>query len=355
MNKIIIGLIIFAGLCLMFKMTQASTPWYSSSYSARKPIVITGTAVATQTNYPVKINVTYASRMRADFGDVRFTGADGITPLNYWMETYTASTSAIFWVNIPNIPISPGTVTIYMYYGFPTTATTSNGTNTFDFFDDFTDGTIYSGYTQAGYNGWSEAGGVLTYTTAGTTASDPNVLVINNKTYGYGYEIRGKVRVRQWQDHDYSRFGLGLISNATGFGYKGLFHYTGSSKSRAVLHDTVAWLSQVNYVFSLNTWYQFAFFAKLVTTTRTLYEKDWPTGTAEPGAYSITTTSVNTTNQGNQPVIAGSSIPGGGFTTQFIGDWDDVFVRKCETAEPTVGALGAEEICTTGAFFAVFE
>ena len=131
----------------------------------------------------------------------------------------------------------------------------------------FSDGSISASYTKIGLTaGWTEANGVLTFTTSGTTANDPNVLIINNKTYNYGYEIRGKVRVRQWLDSDNSRTGFGLISDATGKGYKGLFHYA-TAKTRSVLHDGIAWLSESNYAWSLNTWYNMAFFAKLVSST----------------------------------------------------------------------------------------
>jgi len=97
------------------------------------------------------------------------------------------------------------------------------------------------------------------------------------------------------------------------------------------------------YVWSLNTWYNISFYATLSGTTRTLNEKDWVSGTAEPSSWSITTTSTNTTNQDVQPCITGCSIPAGGFTTQFIGDYDDVFVRKRTSNEPTWTSWGSQE------------
>jgi hypothetical protein len=279
---------------------------------------------------------------KSDFGDIRFTSSDGTTLIDYWMEYKVDDSTAIFWVEVPTMAAST-TTTIYMYYGNSVNATLSSGTNTFYYFDDFEDGVISASYTRRNFNGWSEANGVLTFQTSGTTASDPNVLSITNQSYGFGYEIRGKFQIRQWQDHDYSRTGYGLISDTSGMGYKGLFHWTGSSKSRAVLHDLVAWMSQVNYVFSTGTWYQMSFFASLSGSTRTLEEKDWPTGTAEPGAATITTSDTNATNQGSDPCIAGSSIPAGGFSTQFIGDYDDVFVRQRASTEPTSTSWGIEE------------
>jgi hypothetical protein len=63
--------------------------------------------------------------------------SDGITELDYWMETGSLSTgvSAVFWVEVLE---DLGTArTIYMYYGNAAATSTSSGNNTFIFFDDF--------------------------------------------------------------------------------------------------------------------------------------------------------------------------------------------------------------------------
>jgi hypothetical protein len=109
----------------------------------------TYTADADIGNYPLAIDVTvwYGSGTdaannvyldtycRSDFGDVRFTMDDGDTELYYWLETYSAATSASFWVNItlPAAGIDYG----YIYFGNAAATTTSNGSNVMNFFDDF--------------------------------------------------------------------------------------------------------------------------------------------------------------------------------------------------------------------------
>ncbi|MCX6354291.1 MAG: DUF2341 domain-containing protein [Candidatus Aureabacteria bacterium] len=87
------------GLLPLWSQTTASAAdWYNPGWLYRKPVTInnTGSALA---NYQVKINVTYDSDMKSDFSDLRFTDSDGTTLLNYWVESYTASTSAVAWVN----------------------------------------------------------------------------------------------------------------------------------------------------------------------------------------------------------------------------------------------------------------
>jgi len=101
------------------------------------------------TNYQVLIFVYYGSgtnylndvylngKCRSDFGDIRFTDANG-NLLNYWLQGYVASESAVFWVKITDDLSSGNTMNAIMWYGNPEATTTSNGVNTFIFFDDFT-------------------------------------------------------------------------------------------------------------------------------------------------------------------------------------------------------------------------
>jgi len=88
------------------------------------------------------VTVKTLYRCRTDFGDIRFTKSDKVTQLNYWIEEKVDGDYAIFWVKLDNIPASPNSVTIYLYYGNPSATTTSNGDDTFIFFDDFEGGTL---------------------------------------------------------------------------------------------------------------------------------------------------------------------------------------------------------------------
>ncbi|NVM23697.1 MAG: DUF2341 domain-containing protein, partial [Desulfobacterales bacterium] len=75
---------------------------------------------------------------RTDFGDIRWTKNDGISLMDYWSEKIVSGKYAEFWVEIPYIPASTGTVSAYMYYGKSDATTMSNGKNTWEAFDDFT-------------------------------------------------------------------------------------------------------------------------------------------------------------------------------------------------------------------------
>lgn len=102
-------------------------------------------AAGASANYPVKLILTttnvpnLVSHMASDFHDLRFTDSTGTNQIPFWIESYTVSTTATVWVQVPSI--SSG-ATIYMYYGTQASSA-SSGTNTFTkLFDDFNSGSV---------------------------------------------------------------------------------------------------------------------------------------------------------------------------------------------------------------------
>ena len=116
--------------------------WYDNNWDYRKKVTLTETSGSTLSNYSVHLNISFVSgHMNSDFSDLRFTSSDGTTLLDYWIESYTASTSANIWIKVPTITAST-TTNIYMYYGNSGASTTSNIKTTFVIGDDFNDGSI---------------------------------------------------------------------------------------------------------------------------------------------------------------------------------------------------------------------
>lgn len=73
--------------------------------------------------------------------DIRFTDSDGVTPLNYWVESGCNSAATKVWLKFSSLPA--GEKTIYLYYGNPPAApAATDPTSIFDFFDDFSGTTI---------------------------------------------------------------------------------------------------------------------------------------------------------------------------------------------------------------------
>jgi hypothetical protein len=107
-----------------------------SGYSKRKKITLTGGTSGAQTDYQVKLAVTYDSDIQADFDDLRFTQSDGVTLIDAWLESKIDSTSAVVWVET-DTPANGVDADIYMYYGNGSVASDWDGDETFEFFDDF--------------------------------------------------------------------------------------------------------------------------------------------------------------------------------------------------------------------------
>jgi hypothetical protein len=147
-----------------------------SGWAYRRPITITNNITSALTNYQVLIIIDTQTlisqgKMRSDGGDIRFTDSDGVTLINYWVESGINTNSTRIWVKVPFIPASPEIAIIYLYYGNPNATSLSNGFNTFDFFDDFEDGVYTDKWDANTLNGGTltETGGKLKMTSGSST------------------------------------------------------------------------------------------------------------------------------------------------------------------------------------------
>jgi hypothetical protein len=165
-----------------------------SSFRFRKSHVIDSSA-GTGTNYPVKIvvwrttgvdcgeNVYVGGKCRADFGDIKFTGSDGASNLDYWLETYD-SAKAVFWVEIAE-SLDFAARTIYMYYGDEEATTTSNGTATFLLFDHFDNGTTLDETI------WNYAGNPMVSDSFVSVSGTASEKIFSRNAFGAHSAIRG--------------------------------------------------------------------------------------------------------------------------------------------------------------------
>lgn len=144
-----------------------------SGWSKRKVVTADNSGGSAQTDFQVKVDVTYDADMQADFDDIRFTANDGTTELDYFLESYTASTSAVFWVEVPSVAADT-TTTFLMQYGNGAVSTTSSGSDTFIFFDDFETFTGWSDYGTGTFSQSSDFAYQGTYSGIKDTANDPN-------------------------------------------------------------------------------------------------------------------------------------------------------------------------------------
>lgn len=109
------------------RIAQHGTDWYGP-WRYRKPITI-GSNWGTQTDFKAKVTINTqwlisSDKMQPDGGDIRFTEADNVTDIPYWIGSGINTKSTIIWVRIPFIP--NGGTTIYLYYGNPDAAPASD-------------------------------------------------------------------------------------------------------------------------------------------------------------------------------------------------------------------------------------
>lgn len=121
-------------LIIMLLSVQGAAAW-DSDFGFRKSLTLNASA-ENLTDYQVKKTIAYNVNMQADFDDLRFTTLDG-TNIPYWVESYTASTSAVVWLKVPSITTTSG-AQIWMYYGNSSVNSASSISNTgLSYSDDF--------------------------------------------------------------------------------------------------------------------------------------------------------------------------------------------------------------------------
>lgn len=118
----------------MIAVSNGNNQWLSG-WGYRKEITIDQTVVdADLTSFPVLVKLTNTNfdfaKARADGFDIRFTRADGATPLAYERERHISGT-AEYWVNVPLVSGSVNT-TFYVYYGNASAADAQDVANVWD-------------------------------------------------------------------------------------------------------------------------------------------------------------------------------------------------------------------------------
>ena len=129
---------------IVLLLLGAATGLYGQWMYSKEAII--GQTTNAGTGYQVRFTVHYSAntdagenvfldgKCKADFGDIRFF--EGPTELDYWMESMTSGSVAVFWVQLAG-NLDSGAIVVTLMYGNPNATTTSNGENTFEFFDDF--------------------------------------------------------------------------------------------------------------------------------------------------------------------------------------------------------------------------
>lgn len=309
-----------------------NSEWYDLSWSKRKRVTLTNADAVSYTNAAVKVTVTYDSDMQADFEDLRFTNSGGVTALNYFIESYTASTEAVVWVQIPTLATS-SSATVYMYYGNGAVGDGGSATTTFTVADTFEDGGIteYSGETGE----FSVVGTGAYERTYRLNASDSNnskttqIMRNTNVTVSQGQKIRFLSYIDTSTgsgDEICTHFGVQTSTTSYSVCLE-LFGVDRMSISRNALNrDTSGTVLSSTTVTYTTGWY--------------VVEVDWRTNNSIFATLSQNGTIVATTTATSSTYTSG----GIGYTLWgYHGGWDIYTSRPLLQTEPTA-TFGSEQV-----------
>ncbi|MBN2122157.1 DUF2341 domain-containing protein, partial [Candidatus Micrarchaeota archaeon] len=119
---------------ISFEGSGSSPPdsWWDPSFSRCRNITVTNVGSSTLTNFPLYVNVTYDSDMKADYSDLRFVNTscnNNGSALDFEIE-YSNASHAATWVEIPSLPA--GGTTISVYYGNSSASPAHNPSGVWD-------------------------------------------------------------------------------------------------------------------------------------------------------------------------------------------------------------------------------
>ena len=202
-----------------------------SSYNYCKIVTINPSIDGALSSYPIKLtihrttgtdsgnNVYVGTDCSFDYSDIYFDTVEG-EPLWYWIESYTDN-EAIVWIKAINIPASPTTTSIRLYYGSAATSTRNNGENTFTFFDDFSAG-LSKWTTDSGCSVIGEELVVQSTSTATKTA-------YSNTSFGINYAMRARLKSAHISGNYIEDTSISDILSGHGVGVSYCSYYTNNS------------------------------------------------------------------------------------------------------------------------------
>ena len=304
---------------------------WADGWSYRKSITLSRASGAV-TNYQMKILIGESSGATGEdvdcgglclssFNDLRFTTADGLTLLDYWIESLTGTTPnqlATVWVEMP--AIGTDATQFYMYYGNSSAAAYSNGVNTFLFFDHF-DGDLskWTGDT---------ASAAIASSVCTVTDIDGTLKTIRSSYFSGDIALRAKANL---SDSDNSQLLLGeypLLGNYIDIYHNSLSAANHSSHVTSKAGASATTISTTDIGFGSYHIYDITRYLSGTDTART-YTDGVQNGTGS-------TTNVPTVDLAAviRPYRAGTTV---------AVDW--VLIRQYVETEPAWGAWGSKEDC----------
>jgi len=284
-------------------------------------------------------------RAKGNLEDIRFTGSDGSTVLDYWLDPTSIDyiQTANFWVEIQE-DLSTENKTVYLYYGKSDAPNVSNGNNTFILFDDFStlDPAKWDSVIKGVGGSVSVVSGELILNPDNATLSSASIrslLTFTNticitlrRKYSSGtrYFIDASLGAGNEVDENGAETAWQHTTRQSGY----YWYYQNSSSAADGLYRMPASGGKVALATAAKT-----IFSTSYRVFQLIYAENgkikWIRDTTQE--YSATDTTF--LNDAKKILISQGSDASNG-TDSYI---DYLYVRKCVDVEPTLGAWGSEE------------
>lgn len=172
-----------------FENIQLKPVWYATSWSHREVVRIIGTC-DDGVDSDITVLIAYDSVMNTDFSDLRFTGPDGVTLLDFGISYKENGYFAVCIVKVEEVPLTNEAQNIFCYFGNNTASSVANliEATTFEggYSDDFEDGKVIG--RSPPYENWNNLFGVTSI-----ESSSPISGSYSLKHSGNGDDDRGNV------------------------------------------------------------------------------------------------------------------------------------------------------------------
>ncbi|MCX6354583.1 MAG: DUF2341 domain-containing protein [Candidatus Aureabacteria bacterium] len=241
--------------------TVTPTPplWWDGDWPYRR--LLTLNPVTSTAYYQVRVELTTTlmgnpyTHINMNGSDIRFTGPDGTTLQDYWIERWNSTGSSTLWVEVKDA----GASKIYIYYGNASAQSESNGDATFEFFDDFEGSEINS-------DKWT-----LTFDSGATASIVDGALRLRASSPSNGWIVGSakskipysrpcavSIKIRNVaQDATWSFMRpIEFLDDEAGNNHWGLEDYSNASykKYRKIIGGVSTWIGNISYIWG-SSWH----------------------------------------------------------------------------------------------------
>lgn len=295
----------------------------------RKPLTINNTGTA-QTGYQVRLTLNTAAmvtdgKLQNTCADLRFTLANGVTTVPYWIESGCNTATTVVWLRIPSLPA--GNTQLYLYYNNIIAPAVTSASSVFEFYDNFDDGSINGTLWETGTVGPAAAGTDFTESAGHLRGGNSLRYIRSRMSFTGNYEAVTRVRVSVEAGNGFTT--NGFYGSATN-GYSTLDHNT-----ETFYRNDNAWSGGFAYN-PVNVYVR--------ETVRVVGTAGSVTRFNESTSATDSRTHTNSGISGERLRLGarGDDAQFGATGQNFTAIWDWIYVRKAMTAEPT-GTLSVAE------------